>query len=146
MAAALKKKDDEIGLLYLADIEMKKGDHAKALEIVKSLKRTDRFEVKLRKAGALGHLGDMKEAMKILEAMKHDIVSSGTVNGLDRVYIQMSSVSIASDDHDSSVAYLTKALGVTTDDGKKRIYGMLARSYDALGMKDKAKEYNARSR
>jgi len=145
MVSALMKKDDEIGLLYSADVEMRKGDHAKALEIVRSLKNTDRFEVKLRTAGALGHLGKAKEAIGILEKMRHDIVSSGTVDGLDRIYVQMSAVSTASGDHDSSIAYLTKALGITTDDGKKRIYGMLARSYGALGMKDKAKEYNARS-
>jgi len=146
MVTVLMTKDNEIGLLYSADIEMKKGEHAKALEIVKSLVSTDRFEVRLRMAGALGYLGSVKEAIDILEDMKHNAVSSGTVDGIDRIYIQMSAVSAASGDHDSSVAYLMKALGVTTEDGKKRIYGLLAASYDALGMGEKAKDYRVRSR
>jgi len=145
MVASLIMKDNEIGLLYSADVEMKKGNHAKALDIVRSLKDTDRFEVRLRIAGALGYLGSVKEAIKILEDTKHDAVSSRTVEGIDRIYIQMASVTAAAGDHDSSVAYLTKALGVTTADGKKRIYGLLAASYDALGMNEKAKDCRIRS-
>jgi tetratricopeptide (TPR) repeat protein len=146
LVTALMAKDNEIGLLYSADIEMKNGNHAKALEIVKSLKDSDRFEVKLRRAEALGHLGDEKGAFRILEDMKHNTVSSGTVDGIDRIYIQMSAISAASGKYDSSVGYLLKALNVTTDDGKKRIYGLLATSYDALGADDKAKDCRVRSR
>jgi tetratricopeptide (TPR) repeat protein len=145
MVGPLIEKDREIGMLYSADLEMKRGNHTKALDIIGSLSGTDRFEVRLRMAGALGYLGDVKRAIKILEEMKHNVISSGSVGGLDRIYVQMSAVSAASGDHDSSVAYLTKALGVTTDGGKKRIYGMLANSYDALGMKDKAKECSKKS-
>jgi len=146
LVTALMAKDNEIGLLYSADIEMKNGNHAKALEMVNSLKDNDRFEVKLRRAEALWHLDDEAGAMSILEEMKRKAVSSGTVDGIDRIYIQMSAISAVSGKHDSSVGYLLKALNVTTEDGKKRIYGLLATAYDDLGMTEKAKDCRIRSR
>ncbi|MDR0198694.1 MAG: hypothetical protein LBI08_03010 [Methanomassiliicoccaceae archaeon] len=146
MINSLKERDPELGLLYSADLAMKRGDHSAALSVIRSIGRTKRSEVDLRLAGALGHLGNRKEAMELLESMKHDIVAAGSVDGLDRVYIQMADVSVASKDHDSSIGYLTKALGVTGDEGKKKIYGLLAASYKALGMADKAKECSSRTR
>jgi lipopolysaccharide biosynthesis regulator YciM len=146
MISVVKEKDRELGLLYSADLEMKKGDHSKALAIIRSIGRTDRFDVNLRLASALGHLGSKKEALDMLFSMKDAIVSSGTVDGLDRVYMQMADVSSASNDDDSSISYLTKALGVTTDNGRKKIYGLLASSYNSLGMSGKATECSLRSR
>ncbi|MDR0791079.1 MAG: hypothetical protein LBE47_00895, partial [Methanomassiliicoccaceae archaeon] len=89
MISSLCERDLELGLLYSADLEMKRGDHSKALVIIKSIGATERFDVNLRKAGALGHLGNKKEALDMLISMKDRIVSSGTVDGLDRIYIQM---------------------------------------------------------
>ena len=140
LISALTEKDRESGLLYSADLEMRKGDHAAALEMIRSIGRTDRFEVNLRAAGALGHLGRAQEAMSLLMNMKELMVSSGSVDGLDAVYIQMADVSSANGDNDSSVNYLTKALGVSNDIGRKRIYRMLAASYSALKMTAKAEE------
>jgi len=146
MIDALKKKDEELGLLYSADLMMRMGDHSNALAMIRSIGKTDRNEVNLRMAGALGGLGYKKEAMAILDMLKHDIVSSGSVDGLDRVYMQMANVSVSSGDHDSSVAYLTKALGAAGDESRRKIYGLLAASYEALGMNEKAKECSFRSR
>ncbi|MDR0791414.1 MAG: hypothetical protein LBE47_02620 [Methanomassiliicoccaceae archaeon] len=146
MISVIKEMDRELGLLYSADLEMKKGDHSKALAIIRSIGRTDRFDVNLRLAGALGHLGSGKEALDMLISMKDALLSSGTVDGLDRIYIQMADVSSATRDDDSSIGYLTKALGVTTDNGRKRIYGLLASSYNAIGMSEKAAECSFRSR
>jgi hypothetical protein len=58
----------------------------------------------------------------------------------------MADVSSASNDDDSSISYLTKALGVTADSGRKKIYGLLASSYSAVGMPEKAAECSMRSR
>ncbi|MCL1984790.1 MAG: hypothetical protein FWG58_05285 [Methanomassiliicoccaceae archaeon] len=146
LISVLKERDNELGLLYSADLEMRKGDHSKALDIVRSLGKSNRFEVRLRMAGAIGHLGNKNEAMDLLYAMKDEIVASGTVDGLDRVYIGMSDVSLISKDPDSSVRYLMKALGVTSDEGKKIIYALLSASYDAAGIKDKSEEYAAKAR
>ncbi|MCL2607436.1 MAG: hypothetical protein FWD92_02610 [Methanomassiliicoccaceae archaeon] len=146
MIDALKEMDGELGLLYSADAEMKKGDHTKALSIIRSVGITNRFEVDLRAAGAIGHLGNKKEALDLLNSMKEAVVKTGTVNGLDRIYIQMADVAAVSGDHDSSINYLTKALGVTGDEGKRKIYALLARSYGAAGMADKAKECASKSR
>jgi hypothetical protein len=146
MIDILKERDGELGLLYSADLEMRKGDHSNALSIIRSIGRTKRSEVDLRLAGALGHLGNRKEALALLDSMKHDIISSGSVDGLDRIYMQMAAVTAASGDHDSSIGYLTKALSVTGDGCRKRIYALLASSYDAVGMGSKAKEYSSRAR
>ena len=146
MIDALKERDEELGLLYSADAEMKRGDHAKALSIIRSVGITNRFEVDLRAAGAIGHLGNKKEALDLLNSMKETVVKNGTVDGLDRIYIQMADVAAAAGDHDSSINCLTKALGVTGDDGKRKIYALLATSYNAVGMKDKAKECASKSR
>jgi len=78
--------------------------------------------------------------------MKEAVVQSGTVDGLDRIYIQMAGVAAVSGDHDSSINCLTKALGVAGDDGKRKIYALLATSYNAVGMNDKAKECASKSR
>ncbi|MDR0778241.1 MAG: hypothetical protein LBE48_02220 [Methanomassiliicoccaceae archaeon] len=146
MISVITEKDRELGLLYSADLEMKRGDPSKALAIIRSIGRTGRFDVNLRLAGALGRLGNDKEALDMLFSMKDTAVSSGTVDGLDRIYMQMADVSSASNDDDSSIAYLTKALGVTTDSRKKKIYGLLASSYSSAGMPVKAAECAARSR
>ena len=146
MISSLKEKDSELAFLCSVDLEMKKGDHSKALSMIKAMERTGRPDVDLRAAGALGHLGRKDEAMELLDSMKDDIVKEGTVDGLDRVYIQMADVCSVSNDHDSEIKYLTKALGVAADEGKRRIYGLLAASYETIGMSEKAKEYYARSR
>ncbi|MDR0334417.1 MAG: hypothetical protein LBH69_00820 [Methanomassiliicoccaceae archaeon] len=146
MINILKERDEELGLLYSADLAMKKGGPSDALAIIRSIGMTNRADVNLRMADALGGLGYRKEAMAILDSMKRDIVSTGTVDSLDRVYMQMADVSAVAGDHDSSVSYLTKALGVAGESGKKRIYALLAESYDALGMDMKAKECSLKSR
>ncbi|MDR2866398.1 MAG: hypothetical protein LBV13_03225 [Methanomassiliicoccaceae archaeon] len=146
LIGVLKERDEELGLIYSADLEMKRGDHSKALSMIRSAGKTDRLEVNLRAADALGHLGRAKEAMDLLTSMKDNILTSGTVDGLDRIYMQMADVSTASGDNDMSINYLTKALGVTTDSGKKMIYGLLASSYNAVGMREKAAEYSSRAR
>jgi hypothetical protein len=74
MIDALKERDEELGLLYSADAEMKRGDHAKALSIIRSVGITNRFEVDLRAAGAIGHLGNKKEALDLLNSMKETVV------------------------------------------------------------------------
>jgi lipopolysaccharide biosynthesis regulator YciM len=125
---------------------MKKGDHEKALEIVRSIGRTDKIEVDLRTAGALGHLGKAKEAMNLLMGMKERIITSGRLDGLERVYMHMADISSANGDDESSVNYLTKALGVSDDISRKRIYGMLASSYNAIGMTAKAEECLTKSK
>ena len=145
MIGELMIRDKDIALLYSADVEMKRGDHAKALSIIRSIEATDRCEVGIRAAGALGHLGRTEEAMDLLNSVKGRITSFGTVEDLDRVYIQMAEVCTASGDIDSSIKHLTKALGVAGEEGKKKIYGLLAASYETAGMKEKAKEYSARS-
>jgi hypothetical protein len=146
MINALKRTDEELGLLYSADLEMKKGEHSNALSIIRSIGRTNRPEVDLRLAAALGCLGNRKEAMSLLDSMRTDIIRSGTVDGLDRVYIQMAGVAVAAGDHDSSISYLTKALGVAGNGGKKKIYSLLASSYNAIGMTDKSKECSSKAR
>ena len=146
LISVLRERDKELGLLYSADLEMKKGDHSKALDIFRSLGKSDRFEVRLRMANAIGHLGNKKEAMDLLNVMKDEIIASGTVDGLDRVYIGMSDVSLISKDPDSSIRYLMKALGVTSDEGKKRVYSLISASYGATGMKDKSEEYAVKAR
>jgi len=146
MIDILRERDEELGLLYSADLAMKKGDHSGALALIRSIGRTDRIDVNLRMAGALGSLGYRKDAMAILDGMKNKIISSGNVDGLDRVYMQMADVCAASGDHDSSVSYLTKALGVSADDVKKKVYALLAASYGSLGMENKSRECLARAR
>ena len=146
MIAALNGKDRELGLLCSADLEMRKGNDRIALSLITEIGRTGRFDVDLRIADTLGRLGRRAEALDLLMSMKDSLIRSGTVDGLDRIYIQMAGVSVASDDNDSSINYLTKALGVSGDAEKKRIYSMLASSYDAIGMSSKAEEYLARSR
>ncbi|MCL2142718.1 MAG: hypothetical protein FWH44_00430 [Methanomassiliicoccaceae archaeon] len=141
MISVLKEKDTELGLLYSADLEMSRGNHSAALSLIRTMGRTNRSEVILRMAGALGSLGNTKEAMALLESMKDDLIRSGTVEGLDRLYIKMAGVSSAAGDHDSSVKYLTKALGVAGSGGRKKIYSLLSTSYNAVGMPNKAKEY-----
>lgn len=145
MIDILKEKDMELGLLYSADLEIEKGNSSAALSMITSIGRTARFDVDLRIAGALGRLGRTAEALDMLTEMKDDLVRSGTVDGLDRVYILMADISSASNDNDSSINYLTKALGVSNDTEKKRIYSLLASSYSAIGMSKKAEECLARS-
>ena len=145
MISLLKETDMELGLLYSADLEIKKGNHSDALSIMRSIGSAG-IEAELRMAGVLGSLGNRKEAMSLLESMKNEVIRSGTVDNLDRIYIQMADISAASGDHDSSVKYLTKALGVTGDIGKRRTYALLASSYGALGMTDKSKECLARAK
>jgi len=140
MIDALTKSDRESGLLYSADLEIMRGDRRKAFDIIQSIGATDRFDVNLGVSGALGRLGKTREAIDILMGMKDDLISSGVVDGLDRIYIQMADVSVANGDNDSSINYLTKALGVSNDIVRKRIYGMLATSYGAIGMVSKAEE------
>ncbi|MCL2786525.1 MAG: hypothetical protein FWD81_04820 [Methanomassiliicoccaceae archaeon] len=140
MIASLTEMDRDIGVLYSADLETRKGNRSGALDIIRSIDAADRFEVVLGKAGVLGRLGMAKEALDLLMDVKESLVRAGSVDGLDRVYIQMADVSAANGDDDSSVNYLTKALGVTNDIGRRRIYRMLAVSYGAIGMTSKAKE------
>ncbi|MCL2712123.1 MAG: tetratricopeptide repeat protein [Methanomassiliicoccaceae archaeon] len=145
MIALLKEKNEELGLLYSADLEMRKGNNLDALDIIRGMKITNTFETDIRAACALGRLGKQKEATDILMRMKERMIASGTVDGLDRVYMQMADVAAASGDHDSSIRYLTKALSVTTESGRRKVYGLLSISYDATGMKEKAAECFARS-
>jgi len=146
LIAVLSERDKELGLLYSADLEMRKGNHKKALEIVNSIERTDDLEVNLRAASALGHLGRTKEAIAILMRMKEHIVTSGEVNGLDRVYMHMADISSAGNDNESAINYLTKALGVSDDTGRKKVYDMLTSLYNAIGMSAKAEECSLKAR
>ncbi|MCX6650337.1 MAG: tetratricopeptide repeat protein [Methanomassiliicoccales archaeon] len=95
-------------------------------------------------AMCLGQLGQKEEAIKLLESIgrKGGIADPDL---LEEVYARKGQVLSLLGRQEESIANYSKALGLARPGDKRDIYKAMAACYDALDMKEKAREYSRKA-
>jgi len=128
------------GRLLLAE-----GKAQEALEILKQAgEQTPSPLVDCDIAICLGKLGQNGEALRLLESVNR----RGGVNDpdlLEEVYTRKGEALVFLDRKEEALANYSKALGLARSGDKRNIYKAMAACYDALEMREKAREYSKKA-
>ena len=121
-AERLAAVDKEKGTLFIADVELSRGNTNNAMAVLGSGEdSSDRAGWALRMAGCLAAAARYDEAKELLESTKDEINRTGDLSCLNDVYLLLSTVLIRMGLPDDAIKQLNKAMSSAGKRDRDRI-------------------------
>ncbi|QLH75204.1 MAG: hypothetical protein HPY73_06950 [Methanomassiliicoccales archaeon] len=137
------------GLRLRAKVLMDSGEAALAIPVMTDALQLfgGRVDVQLEclMAEAESIVGRQKEARARLDGLMHHEAVRQDPDAIEMIYYMTGNLLLRQGSPSEAVKYLSKALGMARPGDKRLIHETMFKAYEALGMKDKAKEHASKA-